>query len=60
MTTTQAYVNARVARDLAESLEVDCEVTTDSDEIVIDFGDGESRFTTLEDAIEAIRENAKH
>lgn len=61
MTTTQTYVNAGVARDLAKDLGVECMVTTDGEKIVIDFGGGYVvECVTLEGACEEIREYAKH
>lgn len=61
MTTTQTYVNAGVARDLAKSLDVECTVTMEGEEIVIDFGGGYVvECATLEGACEEIREYAKN
>lgn len=61
MTTTQTTVDARTARELAADLDLDCIVTTEGDDIVIDFGGGAvETFSTLADAVDAIREYAKH
>ena len=57
--TTQTNVDARTARELASSLDLDCTVTTDGDEIVIDFGGGaEESFSTLEDAVAVVERGA--
>lgn len=57
---TTNTINAKIVRDLAASLDLDCEITTDRDLIVIDVCGCIETCSTLEEACQTVREHAKH
>ncbi len=58
MTLDQTILDGRKLRDWVADRGLDCEVSTNGRKLVINFGDEDELFETLEEAVEAVRDYA--